>query len=178
MTASKLAKFAAVLALSTSLVAMGTSASQAGGLPKPLLGGALGAAAGAGAGYAFGKGQGAAIGGIMGLALGAMLAHHLDSKDRGVERVYDGYVPPAPTYDPAAVYQPAPVYQPMPVGYEPPVYQPPSPYPARATTPYGTADAGQNYCQPYSATMTINGVPHPTQGTACLQADGTWRVVN
>jgi hypothetical protein len=140
-----------------------------------LLGGALGAAAGAGAGYAFGKGQGAAIGGIMGLALGAVLADHFGGKHHGSEQVYDGYVPPAPTYDQSAVYQPAPVYQPTPVGYEPPAYQPPSSYP---TSPYGAADAGQNQCQPYSATMTINGVPHPTQGIACLQADGAWRVVN
>jgi surface antigen len=165
MITSKIAKFAAVLALSTSLVAVGASASQAGGLPKPLLGGALGAAAGVGAGYALGKGQGAAIGGLMGLALGAVLADHFGNKDHRAAQVYDGYIPPSPGYEQAPVYQPAPV------SYEPPAYQPPSPY----TT---SADAGQNYCQPYSTTVTINGVPHASQGTVCLQADGTWRVVN
>ncbi|MCC6468157.1 MAG: hypothetical protein IT563_07540 [Alphaproteobacteria bacterium] len=179
MITSKLTKFAAVLTLSTSLVAVGAGSSQAGGLEKPLLGGALGAMAGAGAGFAFGKGEGAAIGGIMGLALGAMLADHFGGKNHRGEPVYEGYIPPPPVYDQSGVYQPGPAYQPAAVNYGVPIYQPspqpPSPY---ATAPYGTADAGQSYCQPYAATVTINGVPHPSQGTACLQADGTWRVVN
>lgn len=71
--------------------------------------------------------------------------------------------------------------------YAPPVYYPPPPQvvyvpapPPLAATPtspaYRTADG--RYCREYQATVTVNGVPQPTYGTACLQPDGTWRVVN
>ena len=83
-----------------------------------------------------------------------------------------GYYYPPPYY-----YAPAPVY------YAPPppvVYVPPAAPPPLAATPlspaYRTADG--RYCREYQATVTVNGAPQPSYGTACLQPDGSWRVVN
>jgi len=72
--------------------------------------------------------------------------------------------------------------------YAPPVYYPPPPPqvvyvpapPPLAATPtspaYRTADG--RYCREYQATVMVGGVPQPSYGTACLQPDGSWRVVN
>lgn len=37
---------------------------------------------------------------------------------------------------------------------------------------------GNAYCRTFETTATINGSQHQTQGTACRQADGTWKAVN
>jgi hypothetical protein len=83
------------------------------------------------------------------------------------------YPPPPPI-----VYAPPPVYYvpPPPVVYTPPpaVYAPPPP-PAAVSAPAPTA--GQ-YCREYQSTTVIDGRPQPMYGTACLQPDGTWRIVN
>ena len=65
-----------------------------------------------------------------------------------------------------------------PGGYPPPQpgygYPPPAPY-ATAAPPGAPVAAGQR-CQPYQSTVVIDGRPQQTQGTACLQPDGTWRI--
>jgi len=38
--------------------------------------------------------------------------------------------------------------------------------------------AGGSYCREYQATVLIDGKQERATGTACRQADGTWRVVN
>ena len=35
----------------------------------------------------------------------------------------------------------------------------------------------RTYCRPYSQEIHIDGVPQESYGTACLQEDGTWRIV-
>ena len=66
------------------------------------------------------------------------------------------YPPPAPVY-----YAPAPVYAPPPAtAYAPPPAEP------------------QGECREYQSTTTIAGQPQSMVGTACLQPDGTWRIVN
>jgi surface antigen len=37
---------------------------------------------------------------------------------------------------------------------------------------------GGDWWREYQMTSTIGGVPQKNYGTACLQADGTWRIVN
>ncbi len=79
-------------------------------------------------------------------------------------------------YPPPYYYPPAPVYYASP---PPVVYVPAAPPPLAAvpaSPPYRAAN-GQ-YCLEYQATVTVNGVPQPSYGTACLQPDGAWRVVN
>jgi hypothetical protein len=71
-------------------------------------------------------------------------------------------------------YAPPPVvYAPPPVAYAPPpvVYTP-------APTAYTPAPAPANQtCREYQSTIQVNGQPQPSYGTACLQPDGTWRIV-
>jgi hypothetical protein len=75
---------------------------------------------------------------------------------------------PAPySYPPAYYYYPpaAPAY------YVPPA----SAAPAAPAASAGTATGN---CREYSTTTVIQGQAQPTYGTACLQADGTWHIVN
>ncbi len=39
-------------------------------------------------------------------------------------------------------------------------------------------NADGRYCREYQTTVTIAGTGQPGYGTACLEPDGTWRVVN
>ena len=67
---------------------------------------------------------------------------------------------------PPPVYvQPAPVYvQPPPLYVQPaPVYVQPPP---------------RAYCREYTSTVMVNGRPVETYGTACMQPDGSWRIVS
>jgi hypothetical protein len=91
------------------------------------------------------------------------------------------YAPPPVVYaPPPVVYAPPPVvYAPAPVVYAPPPV-PADPPPAAApvtVTPVSGADGGQT-CREYQTTTVIGGVPQRAYGTACLQADGSWRMVN
>ena len=75
-----------------------------------------------------------------------------------------------PYYPPRTVY-----YVPAPA----PVYVAPAtaPLPANATSPaYQTSDG--RYCREYQSTVVVAGQPQPIFGTACLQPDGVWRIVN
>lgn len=62
------------------------------------------------------------------------------------------YVVPAPTV----------ITQPLPANPASPVYQ--------------TTDGRQ--CREYQRTVFIDGLPQASYGTACLQPDGVWRIVN
>jgi hypothetical protein len=61
---------------------------------------------------------------------------------------------------------PPPIYVPA------PVYVPPSP------RVYVVPQAQQPYCREYQGDAVINGSGQPFYGTACLQPDGSWRIVN
>ncbi|MDB5408709.1 MAG: hypothetical protein JWL84_3621 [Rhodospirillales bacterium] len=65
---------------------------------------------------------------------------------------------------PPVYYAPPPVYY-----VPPPVYYTPPP-----VYTYSTA-AQQQACHEYQTTAMIDGKPQPVVGTACLQADGSWR---
>ena len=56
-----------------------------------------------------------------------------------------------------------------------PELQPPPPPPAPPET-YVDNDSG-SYCREYSQAIRVNGQPQEAYGTACLQPDGSWRVV-
>ncbi len=62
-------------------------------------------------------------------------------------------------------------------GYDEPAYPPP---PA-AAAPVQQAPAPSQpepYCREYTREIVIDGVPQTAYGTACMQADGSWRLVN
>lgn len=79
-------------------------------------------------------------------------------------------------------YRPPPlVHVPPPVVYytpPPPVVVYPSPpmISAVPSSPVYVAPNGQ-YCREYQGSVTVNGYMQPSYGTACLGADGAWRVV-
>ncbi len=115
---------------------------------------------------------------ILGLALFGLIggtrafAHTRVFVGVGVGPVWGpAYVVPPPVYyypPPPAIY-PAPVYYvppPTPVYAPPPVAQP-APPPAQT-----------GYCREYHGDATIDGKSQPFFGTACLQPDGKWHIVN
>ena len=86
-------------------------------------------------------------------------------------------------YPPPVYYAPPPVYYappPPPVYYAPP--PPPAYYtPAPAAAPVAAAPAPQptsNNCREYHGDATIDGANQPFYGTACLQSDGKWHIIN
>ncbi len=164
----KIAKFTTVIALSAGLIAAGVGPSRAGDL-DPLFGGLIGGGLGAGVGYAAGKSRGATIGGILGLGLGALIAAAADNDRHHPRQI--AYAPPPPVYAPPAYeppYQQGAYHQP----YQPaPVY-------GQQPDPYGGTRYSQNYCRQYNGSVSVNGNTYPSYGTACLQPDGTWRMVN
>ena len=88
-------------------------------------------------------------------------------------RYHYGYHDAPPVYyaPPRVVYVPAP---------PPSVVYVPAPEPALAavpTSPVYRAANGQ-HCREYQSTLSVGGMPQPSYGTACLQPDGSWRVVN
>ena len=81
-----------------------------------------------------------------------------------------------PVYAPAPYYAPPPAYYyaPPPAAYAPPpVYAPAPAYRYQAPNAY----SGSQQCESYESTTTIDGRPQTLTGTACLQPDGTWRIV-
>jgi len=90
------------------------------------------------------------------------------------------YYPPPPVYPPPppTYYYPPPAgYSSPPASYSPPPAGSAPPPPVAAAPPAPASTAGQQ-CRQYQSTSMINGTPQQTTGTACLQADGTWRIVN
>lgn len=60
------------------------------------------------------------------------------------------------------------VFAPVPFAFSPPL-----PFPSFFAAP----TIGQSSCYQYQTTIIIAGQPQPAFGTACLQPDGTWRLV-
>jgi hypothetical protein len=60
------------------------------------------------------------------------------------------------------------VFAPVPIAFYPPL-----PYPAYIYAPVG----GYPSCYRYDTTALFNGVPQAVWGIACLQPDGTWRIM-
>jgi len=82
------------------------------------------------------------------------------------------YGPPVWVYPPpppVVIYAPAPQSPPPP----PPmvVY---APLPPAAVTP--VADQGR-YCREYQGTVMVGNAMQPSYGTACMQSDGSWQIV-
>jgi hypothetical protein len=71
-----------------------------------------------------------------------------------------------------------PVFVPPPIVAAPPVvvYAPPPPPVAYPNDPAGPTAAPQN-CRQVQLTFTVGGRPQSAPGTACLQPDGSWRIL-
>ena len=83
----------------------------------------------------------------------------------------------APAYA-APVYYP-PAYYPAPYAYAPVYVSPPASYYPSAQSAAAPAPAvASGQCREYQTTTVIGGTPQQAVGTACLQPDGTWRIIN
>lgn len=121
------------------------------------------------------------------VSVGALVALPSDNAQaRGSVRVdigVGGYYPAYGYHHHRNYYGPPPVVMypaPPVVVYEPPprvVYAPPPYVAADPAGPlYRSGDGRQ--CREYQSTVMIGGRPQSSYGTACLQADGTWRIVD
>jgi surface antigen len=129
---------------------------------KTAIGGLGGAAAGGLLGAALGGGStGIAAGTILGGLIGGAVGNRMDAADR--ERAN------------TAASQ---ALESMPSGQSV-AWRNPDSGNAGAVTPVRTyqTSSGQ-YCREYTQTITVGGERHQSYGTACRQADGTWRIVS
>ncbi|MDR3450307.1 MAG: glycine zipper 2TM domain-containing protein [Alphaproteobacteria bacterium] len=116
------------------------------------IGGLFGSQIGHGGGQLAATGLGVAVGGLIGNGIG----HQMDAEPYYPQTRYV-----------AAERAPVFVYTP----YAPTYVAPPSPPPIYIDEDNGT------YCREYSQTVRIGGRARESYGTACLQPDGSWRIV-
>jgi hypothetical protein len=80
------------------------------------------------------------------------------------------YYAPYPYYAPTYAYSPYYGYPPS-YGYaDQPMYQ--------YQPPPAQADGQQSYCREFQSTIVVEGRQQQAFGTACLQPDGSWQIVN
>ncbi len=118
------------------------------------MGGLFGSQIGRGGGQLVATGVGVAVGGLIGNDIGhSMEQSQIVYSRGGRSTIYS---------DPAPVAYGA---------YAPNYVAPPAPTPVYANQQDGT------YCRQYSQEIRIAGRVHESYGTACLQPDGSWRIV-
>lgn len=126
-------------------------------------GAVLGGIGGAVAGAQFGKGTGqlatTAIGALLGAYIGSEVGKSLDKADQQAanqagQRAFES----APSGSPVAWNNPDSGH-------------------SGTVTPTRTYYDGSQPCREYQTTVTIDGKTENAHGTACRQADGSWRVV-
>ena len=86
---------------------------------------------------------------------------------------YPGWGRPVYVMPPPVVYAPPPMIY----GAPPTVAFAAPPLPAVPTSPDFIDRAGRT-CREYQSTVTVGGMRQPSSGTACLMADGSWRIMN
>jgi len=128
--------------------------------PKAVLGAALGTAAGAGIAAAAGGGAGWIVGGaLMGGLLGGAIGNQLDARDKrlATEAAQQAF-------EQNRAGQAA-------------VWNNPDSGNSGSITPTRTyqLQSGE-YCREYKQTVLIGGERNQASGTACRQADGSWRI--
>jgi surface antigen len=133
------------------------------GLNKSTGGGLLGAIGGGLAGSQFGRGSGnlaaTAVGTLLGGYVGYKVGESLDRADQA-------YASRAEQTAHAA-----------PVGQQIRWANPESGHSGTYTPVREGRDAAGNTCREYQTTVTVGGETQQAFGTACRQADGSWRVV-
>jgi surface antigen len=128
--------------------------------PKAVLGSVIGAAAGAGLAAALGGDAGVIVAaGVGGALLGGVVGHKLDDRDKrmaaeAAQQAFEQNRTGSTTG-----------------------WQNPDSGNSGSVTPTRTYQlANGQYCREYSQDIYIGNEKHQTYGTACRQADGTWKV--
>ncbi len=102
----------------------------------------------------------------------ALAASALAAAPAAEARGFVGFSAAVPLVGPAYPYPPPVVY-----GSPPAVIYTPPPAAVAPAPPPPDAGAQGGNCREYQSTVTIDGRPQPTYGRACLQPDGSWRIV-
>jgi surface antigen len=124
-----------------------------GGLGGATVGGLIAAAAGGG-------GAGIAAGVIGGALLGGLVGNYLDDRDKKMAAdSANRALETAPSGQSVAWNNPDSGH-------------------SGTVTPVRTYQSGGTYCREYQQTVTIDGKPQQSHGTACRQPDGSWKIAN
>ena len=128
--------------------------------PKAVLGALGGAALGGGIAALAGGGTGAIVGATLGGALlGGFIGNRLDARDKqmaaqAAQKAFEDGRSGKPT-----------------------AWNNPDTGNSGSITPTRTYQlANGTYCREYHQTITVSGEQHQAYGTACRQADGTWKI--
>ncbi|MHA1568507.1 MAG: RT0821/Lpp0805 family surface protein [Alphaproteobacteria bacterium] len=147
------------------LIALALAACESTGGQKQTVGTVLGGVGGAVLGSTIGKGGGklvaVAAGTMLGALLGSEIGRSLDKADQAhANRTAQQSLESAPTGKPSRWVNPDSGH-------------------SGSVTPTRTFKSarGQN-CREFEQTVTIDGRTEVAYGTACRQADGTWKIVN
>jgi surface antigen len=146
----------AVLLLSALLAACGPGNKQGTGT---IVGAVAGGATGAAIGGSKNRIPGVAIGAVVGGIIGNQIGQSLDEQDRRIAA--------------AAEYQALEQGQP---GAATPWDNPQTQHHGQIVPGKYYQQNGQ-YCRPYTHTIYVSGEPQTARGTACRQADGSWKTV-
>jgi surface antigen len=149
---------ASVLVLSLALAACSADSG-----PKQTGGTVLGGIGGAVAGAQFGGGTGrlaaTALGTLLGAFIGSEVGKSLDKADQ------------------QAAHQAETRAQTAPIGQQISWSNPDTGHSGSVTPTRDGRDTNGNYCREYQTTVNIDGKSEQAFGTACRQADGSWKVV-
>lgn len=124
----------------------------------------LGAAGGAVVGSQFGKGSGQIVGTAVGTLLGAYAGGHIGQKLDETDRLYANQAA-QDSFEYGKMHQTT-------------TWQNPDTGHGGSVTPVKTYKAPDGtYCREFTQSVTIDGKSEQAQGTACRQADGTWKII-
>lgn len=155
----KLRTVAIVAALAVSLAACSENAGTketVGTLGGAALGGLLGSQFGGGAGQLVAVGAGVLLGGLAGREVGKSL----DRADMNYAKQAENQAHTAP------------------VGQQITWSNPESGHSGSVTPVRQGTDQSGNTCREYQTTVNVGGKTEQAYGTACRQADGSWKIVN
>jgi surface antigen len=145
-----------VAVLASGCAQMGSTVSDN---PKTAIGGLGGAAVGGLIAAAAGGGGTAIAASVIGGALlGGLAGNLLDSRDKRMA-----------AESAQRALETAPSGQPV-------AWKNPDSGHSGTVTPTRTYQSGNTYCREYQQTVTIDGKPERSYGTACRQPDGSWKI--
>lgn len=151
---TKTLSFICALFLSMAMVSGCANSNWDSGDTGTVLGGVVGGAAGSQIGSGTGTTIATVVGTLAGAALGRKVGNSFGQRDR---RQFGSALESNPTGNTSA-------------------WTNPDTNDHYSVTPTRTYNSGQQPCREFTMNANVNGQPDKVTGTACRQADGTWRV--